>query len=142
MKTVLLAIGLLVSSGFVYSQEETEEPTVVEEPAAPEEIFDTVEEVAEFPGGQPALAKFLMQNIVYPPTAMQKNKQGKCYLKFVVSKSGRISNVTVSKGVPNCPECDAEAVRVVKKMPKWTPGKMNGKAVNTYFILPIAFRLS
>jgi len=111
------------------------------EPEKEPEIFKYVEEDAEFPGGMAAMRKYLAENIVYPQTAKELDIQGKCYLTFVVSAAGNISNVTVVRGVPDCPECDKEAVRVIRNMPKWKPGKNGGKAVNCHFNLPVTFTL-
>ncbi|HRP54060.1 MAG TPA: TonB family protein [Fluviicola sp.] len=107
-----------------------------------EVIYDIVDEQAEFPGGRAALMKYLSENIKYPQVAQEMGIQGKCYLSFIVSENGYISNVNVKKGVTDCPECDAEAVRVVKSMPKWTPGKVNGKTVNQKYSLPVTFKLN
>jgi protein TonB len=84
---------------------------------------------------------FLASNIKYPETAIKLGLQGKCYLKFVVSENGNVSNVNVVKGVTDCPECDKEAIRVVRSMPNWKPAKMNGKAVNSFYTLPVSFKL-
>jgi periplasmic protein TonB len=105
-------------------------------------IYDIVDEVADFPGGRAALLKYLSENIHYPQVAQEMGIQGKCYIQFVVSENGFISNVKVKKGVTDCPECDKEAMRVVKGMPKWSPGKNNGKAVNSIFSLPVTFKLN
>lgn len=106
-----------------------------------EEIFTYVDEPAEFPGGMAAMRKYLGENINYPQTAKELGLEGKCYLQFVVSANGNISNVEVKRGVPDCPECDKEAVRVVKGMPHWKPGKNGGKAVHSTFNLPVSFTL-
>lgn len=112
-------------------------PQSVQEP----EIFEVVEEPASFPGGMEALKKYLSTNLVYPQTAKDAGISGKVYLKFVISDKGTISNVKMMKGVPNCSECDKEAIRVVKSMPNWIPGKNKGKAVNSVFTLPVTFKL-
>ena len=96
---------------------------------------------AEFPGGYPAMMKYIKQNIQYPSMAREANISGKCFLRFVVSEGGEISNVEVMKGVPGCSECDREAVRVVKSMPKWKAAKMTGKSVKCFFTLPINFKI-
>ncbi len=150
MKSIFTLLLLALASN-AYSQEETptqsentEVPPPPPEPAVPQQedqILDYADEIAEYPGGQPAMREFLQKNINYPPSAVAKKLTGKCYLKFVVNKSGQISNVSVIRGVPNCPECDKEAVRVVKMMPKWQPARNEGKPVNCYFTLPIAFQL-
>lgn len=110
------------------------------EPAAPE-IFTIVEEQAEFPGGTAAMYKYIQQNIQYPAMAREAGISGKCFLKFVVNETGEISNVEVLKGVPGCSECDREAIRVVKSMPKWKAAKMTGKSVKCFFNLPINFKI-
>lgn len=103
-------------------------------------IVDILEEPASFPGGREALLKYLQEQIVYPQVAKDAGISGKVYLKFVVSAQGTISNVKVMRGIPDCPECDQEAVRVVRRMPKWIPGKSNGKVVNSFYNLPIVFK--
>jgi periplasmic protein TonB len=112
----------------------------VVEPEEPK-VYTYVDEPAEFPGGTAALKRYLAENMKYPQTAVELGLEGKCYLQFVVSASGNISNVTVQRGVPDCPECDKEAVRVVKSMPKWRPGKNGGKEVHSTFNLPVVFKL-
>lgn len=112
-----------------------------ERPPVQEGPLEFVEEPAEYPGGMAALRKYLIDNLVYPQIAKEAGLQGKCYLKFVVSKTGDVSEVRVLRGVPDCRECDQEAVRLVKAMPKWKPGKQNGKAVDSYFNLPVSFKL-
>jgi protein TonB len=121
-----------------------QEQVVVKEPepeAKPkeEEIFVAVEQQAEFPGGQAALMKWLSNNIRYPETAQQNDVQGRVVVKFVVEKDGSIGAATIAKGVDK--DLDKEALRVVKKMPKWQPGKNNGVAVRSYFNLPVTFKL-
>ena len=107
--------------------------------AEPEQIFTAVEEQAAFPGGQDALMKWLQQNVRYPELAQQNNVQGKVTVKFTVEKDGSITDPVIVKGVDK--ELDKEAIRVVKKMPKWKPGKNNGQAVRSYFFLPVNFQL-
>jgi len=117
-------------------------PSVEEGPgeAAPE-IFTIVEESAEFPGGTAAMMKYIQQNVQYPAMAREAGISGKCFLKFVVNETGSISDVQILKGVPGCPDCDKEAIRVVKSMPSWKPAKMTGRAVRCYFNLPINFKI-
>ncbi len=94
---------------------------------------------AEFPGGQEGLFKFLRENIRYPTRALDEGIGGRCYLRFYVDQNGKISNIVVSRGVPGCPECDLEAVKVITKMPKWTPGVCQGGKVGMFYNLPIKF---
>ena len=112
---------------------------VIEEKAP--EIFTVVEEMPEFPGGMAGLGPFIQKNLQYPQMAKEAGLSGKCYLKFVVNENGNISDVSVLKGVPGCQECDKEAIRVVKMMPNFKPGKQNGRAVKVFFNLPINFQL-
>jgi protein TonB len=104
-----------------------------------EEIFKFVEQQPTFTGGEEAMYDYLRKNITYPDMARELGLQGKVFVQFVVEKDGRITNVKVVRGVSE--DCDAEAARVVKKMPKWQPGKQRGKAVRTQFTLPVNFVL-
>ena len=107
-----------------------------------EKIYMDVDEAAEFPGGRGEMMKYLASKMKYPETAIQAGIEGKCYLRFIVGTDGTIQDVRVTRGVPDCPECDAEAKRVVRSMPKWKPGKNGGKGVRSYFDLPVNFRLN
>ena len=113
--------------------------TVVEE--APPEIFVTVEQMPEFPGGQEALFKYLGSNIKYPQMEKENNIQGTVYLKFFIDETGKPQDVQVARGVKGGKGCDEEAVRVVKSMPTWKAGKQNGKAVRVWYSLPVKFSL-
>ena len=106
-----------------------------------DEVLTIVDEQAEFPGGMKAMMAFIKNNIRYPETAKDEGLQGKCYLKFIVEKDGSITNIQVLRGVPGCPECDKEAIRTVKMMPKWKPAKVQGNVVRSYFNLPFTFYL-
>lgn len=123
----------------VTEQVVVKEPVPVKEEKKEEEIFVAVEQPAEFPGGQAALMKWLSQNIRYPEAAQQNDIQGRVIVKFVVEKDGSIGQASIVKGVDK--DLDREALRVVKKMPKWQPGKNNGVAVRSYFNLPVTFKL-
>ena len=110
----------------------------VEEPE--DQIFEIVENPAVPPTGDiPSLLKWIANHIEYPQSALDNNIQGKVVLRFVVEKDGSIGDVVVARKVD--PALDKEAVRVLKSMPKWTPGKQRGKSVRSYFTLPIAFVL-
>ena len=102
-------------------------------------VFDIVEQMPSFPGGPAALMKFLSENIKYPVVAQENGVQGRVVVAFVVERDGSITDVHIARGVD--PSLDQEAVRVVKSMPKWTPGKQNGSAVRVKFNVPVAFRL-
>ena len=104
------------------------------------EAFDVVEKMPEYPGGIEGMMKFLQENIHYPETASKAGIQGRVLINFIVESDGRISNIHVVRKVND--DLDAEAVRVVGAMPKWTPGMQKGKAVRVKYTLPISFRLN
>lgn len=112
-----------------------------EEEVVEEEIFTVVETMPEFPGGVKAMYEYLGKNIKYPEVAKEAGIQGKVYVSFVVGKNGEITDVKVLRGIPGGKMCDDEAVRVVKAMPKWNPGKQRGKAVKVSYMLPVQFTL-
>ena len=110
-----------------------------EEEVVEEQIFTVVENEPEFPGGMDALYKYLSQNIKYPQLARENGITGKVYVTFVVEKDGSIANPKILRDIGG--GCGAEAIRVVKAMPKWNPGKQRGKAVRVQFNLPVNFNL-
>lgn len=112
---------------------------IVEAEPEEEKPFEVVEQNPEFPGGISELNKFLSDNIRYPVIAQENGIQGRVIIRFVVSRTGEISDVEVLRGVD--PSLDREAVRVVQSMPKWIPGRQRGRAVPVYFTLPVHFRL-
>lgn len=105
----------------------------------PEQIFTAVEQQAAFPGGQAALMKWLSSNLIYPETAKQNEISGRVIVRMVVNADGSIEQPVVVKGVDK--DLDAEAIRLVKMMPNWQPGKDNGVPVRSYFTLPVIFKL-
>ncbi|MDD2412940.1 MAG: energy transducer TonB [Bacteroidales bacterium] len=114
---------------------------VVEEKEVVEaEIFTVVEENPMFPGGDEARMNFLRENIKYPQMARESGIQGTVYVTFVVEPSGNITNIKILRGIGG--GCDEEALRVVRQMPKWKPGKQRGKSVRVQFNMPIRFVLS
>lgn len=117
---------------------------VIAEPEPPKheeenKVFDIVEQQPLFPGGPEALMKYLSENTKYPVVAQENGVQGRVTVQFVVEKDGSISDVHVLRGVD--PSLDKEAVRVVKSMPRWTPGKQNGITVRVNYRVPVLFRL-
>ena len=105
----------------------------------PEEVFTSVEQMPQFPGGDEALMKFLSSHINYPPMAAENNVQGKVILQFVVGKDGRVGEVKIARSVDK--DLDKEAMRVVKSLPKFIPGRQNGQAVPVWYTLPVSFKL-
>ena len=104
-----------------------------------EEFFMVVENMPEFPGGDLGLMKYIQKNVKYPAIAKEYNITGKVYVNFIVDKSGSVTNVKIVRGVDK--NLDAEAVRVVKSLPKYKPGKQRGKAVRVMYTIPINFTL-
>ncbi len=120
-------------------REVRDEVVVEEKKPEPEKIFTAVEESPKFPGGDAELYKWLSDHIRYPEMAAQNNIQGRVTVQFVVEKDGSIGEVKVVRGKD--PDLDKEAVRVVKALPKFIPGKMNGQSVRVWYTLPIMFKL-
>ena len=106
---------------------------------ANQKVFDTVEQMPEYPGGMQAMIEFLQTNMKYPEDAEKQKVEGRVMVQFVVETDGSISDVHVAKQV--FPSLDAEAIRVVQAMPRWTPGKDKGKVVRVKYNLPIVFRM-
>ena len=102
-------------------------------------IFTVVEQMPMYPGGDAALMGYLRDNIHYPTVAAENGVQGRVVVGFVVERDGSITDVRILRGVD--PSLDREAMRVVKSMPRWTPGKQNGSAVRVKYQVPVAFRL-
>jgi len=127
---------------------EADEETVMQEyiPVEEEEeeeeaqIFTVVESMPGFPGGDAARIKYLNENIQYPQMARESGIQGRVFVTFVVEKDGSVTDVKVLRGIGG--GCDEEAVRVIKNMPKWVPGKQRGKPVRVQFNMPILFKLN
>ena len=102
-------------------------------------VYQICEQMPEFPGGVEALMDFVAKNVVYPQEAMDKEISGRVYVSFVIEKDGSVNEVKVMKGIGG--GCDDEAVRVIKAMPKWKPGKQDGKPVRVSYMMPITFKL-
>lgn len=128
------------------SSEDNEADTVVIAPPVQAEeeeeevVFVIVETMPEFPGGQQALFKYLSENVKYPAIAQENGIQGRVICQFVVNKDGAIVDVEIVRSGGD-PSLDKEALRVIKSMPKWKPGKQRGKAVRVKYTVPVNFRL-
>ena len=130
-KLIFIALLSLIGMTNVFAQQETT--------ATAEKVFDVVDEMPSFPGGQGAMMEFLSKNIKYPIVAEENGIQGRVLVKVVVKKDGTIDSPIVVKGVD--PSLIKEAIRVVKTMPKWIPGKQKGEPVNVSFTVPVTFRI-
>jgi protein TonB len=101
--------------------------------------FRVVEDLPQFPGGYGAFMKWLTKNLKYPPTVQKRKQQGKVVAEFIVNKDGSVTDVGIVKSL--CPECDEEALRVLRMMPRWTAGVQNNKTCRTKVCIPIVFKL-
>ena len=104
-----------------------------------DKVFEKVEDMPEFPGGEQAMMDFVGKNVQYPKEAMEKEISGRVLVGFIVEKDGSVNEVKIVRGIGG--GCDEEAVRVVKAMPKWKPGKEKGKPVRVSYMMPIFFKL-
>ncbi len=104
-----------------------------------EPVFFIVEEMPEYPGGELAIRQYLASNVKYPVKAMEREIEGRVYVQFVITVDGDVTGVKIARGVD--PELNKEAIRVIKAMPKWTPGKQRGKPVAVAYTIPINFVL-
>ncbi len=104
-----------------------------------QKVFDVVEQMPEYPGGMQAMFKYMADNMKYPADAEKQKVEGRVLVQFIVETDGSVSNTEVLTRV--FPSLDAEAVRVINKMPKWIPGKQNGKVVRVKYVIPVNFRL-
>lgn len=151
---MLPAFALLVAGNISCSQGASEKQDAKEEVVAPvspeakeapadstakEEVFMVAEQMPEFPGGMKEMLKFLQENVKYPENAMKNNVQGRVIVQFVIEKDGTPTEFKVLRSVD--PDLDAEALRVMKAMPKWKPGMQKGQVVRVKFTVPVSFKL-
>ena len=147
MKKIIF--GLLTVMALTFSGCNTSNPKIIsgsnlpnelsDEELAKEPVFTEADQQPEYPGGVQAMYKFLADNIKYPTEDAKNKVQGKVYLTFVIGSTGKIRDVEVMKGVSG--NLDREAARVIKAMPKWRPGRKDGKPVAVKYNLPIGFAL-
>lgn len=128
-----------VGGAVLKAKEEIPAPEPPKHVAEENKIFTTVEQMPMYPGGDGALLGYFRDNIHYPTVAAENGVQGRVVVGFVVERDGSITDVKILRGVD--PSLDREAMRVVKSMPKWTPGKQNGSAVRVKYQVPVSFRL-
>ena len=135
----VIALALLA---FANPTTETADEVVVVayyEPEASQDVYESVEQMPQYPGGQEEMMKFLSQNIQYPINAAKNNVEGRVIVQFVVEKDGQIGEIKIARSV--APELDAEAIRVIKSMPKFIPGRQDGKPVAVWYSIPLVFKL-
>ncbi len=100
-------------------------------------VYAMVDEMAQFPGGQAEMLKYLQENLQYPEAAKANNVHGRVFVKFVVERDGSLSDIQIFRGLGS--GCDEEAIRLIQSMPKWQPGKNKGKEVRTSKTVPVTF---
>lgn len=103
-------------------------------------VYTAVEQMPRYPGGEAEMMRFIGEHVIYPKEAMDADEEGRVVVKFVIDAEGKVTDPVVMRGVS--PSLDAEALRVVGEMPRWEPGRANGEAVSTQYVLPVAFKLS
>ena len=138
-RSLLFTLGL-VFSGYAFAQDDTPPPppdTVGVDDTRIESLL--VQVMPEFPGGQEALATFMVDEVKYPKKARRAGTEGRVLVTFIVDKDGAVTDVSIAQGVD--PLLDEEAMRAVRLMPKWKPGTQNGKPVKTKFNLPVLSKL-
>jgi protein TonB len=131
MKKINCLLIILLFSTLGFSQETKQDTS---------QIFTTVETMPQFKGGEAAMIQFLTTNIKYPKLANNEIKEGRVMVGFVIEKDGSVSSTKILRGMPNAPEFETEAIRVIKLMPNWTPGIQSGKKVRTQYTLPLSFK--
>ena len=117
----------------------TEEQAPEETEPQSKKVYNSVEQMPEFPGGVAGLMRYLSENIKYPPEAAKNDIEGRVIVQFIIDETGQVGEVKVVRSVSD--ELDAEAVRVVKTLPKFEPGRQDGEAVSVWYTLPINFKL-
>ena len=137
-KTACEKLELLEIVGGI-EDEDFVEPNLLNDTLEGNEIYQIVEEMPEFPGGEDKLVEFVSKNLCYPQKAKEKGIQGRVFVGFIVEKDGSVSNVTNLRSVDSV--LDAEAMRVIQSLPKWKPGKHNGEFVRVSYQIPILFKL-
>jgi periplasmic protein TonB len=143
MKSIITILSVFVSLACLGQEDLTAKPPA---PATrgvdTSKVYMYVDVPGEFPGGQEGYKAYVEQYLQYPAAAKEKGLQGKCYVMFVVTWEGKPRNPKVVRGIPDCPECDAEAIRLINAMPLWKPAVIGGKAVNWQFTMPVTFKMA
>ncbi len=131
---------LLLCSQYLFAQQTTAQDLLLREPNQTGEVYTVVDKQPLFPGGQKAFRQYIKANQNYPEAAKKAGLSGRVFIAFIVNTDGSIQNVELLKGIGM--GCDEEAIRLVKRMPNWIHGKLDGKIVRVKYNLPIAFDLA
>lgn len=145
--TLIATIALLTFfSGFMACDQTEESSTIVEsgellKSNSGTEVYDMVDELPEFPGGEKELISFLINNTNYPDEAVQNQLEGRAYVKLIIDDEGKVTNPEIARSSGHA-ILDEEAIRVISSLPDWTPGKQNGEFVHVNYTIPINFQLT
>ena len=135
-----LSVGLLGASQVALAQQpDTLRMDTIEKAAEDVEIFGMAEEMPSFPGGEAKLVEYIAKNLNYPQEAIEKGIEGRVFVGFVIDVDGSVVDVEVKRGIGY--GCDEEAVRVIKSLPKWKPGKILGELQRVSYMIPVTFKL-
>ena len=140
MKKILLFLNLMVLSTMIVSAQVEADGDITNIDYDNEQIYDKPDKIAQFPGGMDAYVTWMSANFHYPEKAIRNNVEGRVVLSFVVNKQGRIKDIKVLQRLS--PECDKEAIRMVKAMPRWFAAEHQGRKVNCRYTMPVVFKLN
>ncbi len=133
MKQTFIIFVIMIMHGFTLKAQNKDLDSMLKN----EEVFDFVEQEAQFPRGEDSMIKFIVNNIKYPAEARHYNIQGKVICSFTVKKDGEVVNAKIVRGLEG--GCNEQAIKVIQSMPRWVPGKINGQPVNSRCSIPIQF---
>ena len=125
---------------YLLKQDDADETSSQKPQVTQDSLYRVTEVMPQYPGGPNEMMKYIQENIKYPQSAIDNKIEGRVFVSFVVEKDGSITNAAVMRGIDK--ECDAEALRVVASMPKWTPGQHKGEVVRTQFTIPIYYKFN
>ncbi len=140
MKKILLFLSLMFLSTMIVSAQVEADANVTNIDNDDEQIYEKPDKIAQFPGGMDAYVTWMSANFHYPEKAIRNNVEGRVVLSFVVNKQGRIKDIKVLHSLS--PECDKEAIRMVKAMPRWFAAEHQGRKVNCRYTMPVVFKLN
>ena len=140
IRAVNIPVKKLTFQDFWLKKNDADEPSSQKAVVSQDSIYRVLEVMPQYPGGPNEMMKYIQENIKYPQSAKDNKIEGRVFVSFVVEKDGSITNAAVMRGIDK--ECDAEALRVVSSMPKWTPGQQKGEVVRTQFTIPIIYKFN
>lgn len=140
MKKFLFLLCIMLFSTILVSAQVHAGDDINDQDYNDEQIYEKPDKIAQFPGGMDAYVRWMSANFQYPEKALRDNVEGRVLLSFIVDKKGFINNIKVLHSLS--PECDKEAVRMVKAMPRWFAAEHQGRKVNCRYVMPVVFKLN